>query len=91
MFPESRSWNRGHLHNYYEVYIDAPIGDLIDRDSKGLYLQHARGEITGIAGMDLEFPVPEHPDLVIKNDGAEEELIAHAGAIAQQMLTADYS
>ena len=37
LFPESRQWNRNHLDNYFEVFIDSPLEDLINRDSKGIY------------------------------------------------------
>jgi adenylylsulfate kinase-like enzyme len=69
IFRESRLWNRENLENYYEVFVDAPIEQLILRDSKGLYGKYLRGEINAVAGMDLIFPVPDDADLIIKNDG----------------------
>jgi cytidine diphosphoramidate kinase len=36
LFPENRKWNRDNIENYYEVFIDSPLEDLIERDSKGL-------------------------------------------------------
>lgn len=85
MFRESRLWNREHLKNYYEVFVDAPIEHLIQRDSKGLYGKFLRGEIHEVAGMDLNFPVPENADLVIKNDGGRSALLKNAQHIVDHV------
>jgi len=82
LFPESRSWNREHLRNYYEVFIDTPIQDLVQRDSKGIYRRFNSGEIRDVAGMDIEFPRPTNPDLTIRNIESREALLGHAKAIA---------
>lgn len=86
IFRESRLWNRENLRNYYEVYVDAPIEQLILRDSKGLYGKYLRGEINTVAGMDLEFPVPEGADLIIKNDGSRSTFLQNAQHIANHIL-----
>lgn len=82
IFPESRAWNREHLSRYFEVFIDTPIEHLVHRDSKGLYARYQRGEIHGVAGMDMPFPPPNQADLVIHNTGSRDELLAHAQALA---------
>lgn len=82
IFPESRAWNREHLSRYFEVFIDTPVEHLVHRDSKGLYARYKRGEIQGVAGMDLQFPPPDQADLVIHNTGGRDELLAHAQALA---------
>lgn len=86
LFPESRSWNRQHLKNYYEVFIDAPIQDLVKRDSKGIYSKFQSGEIRDVAGMDIEFPRPENADLIIKNTSTKDELLGFAKSIAERIL-----
>ena len=68
IFPQSREWNRKNIKNYYEVFIDTPIEQLIERDVKGIYKKYREGEISNVAGMDIEFPIPENPDLIIKNN-----------------------
>jgi adenylylsulfate kinase-like enzyme len=88
IFPESREWCRTHLRQYYEVFIDTPIEVLRQRDSKGLYARHARGEIRDVAGLDLEFPRPSSPDLLIVNNGSLDALLAHAPAIADRICGA---
>jgi adenylylsulfate kinase len=85
LFPETRAWNRENLRDYFEVFIDAPIEQLMERDSKGLYARYQRGEIKDVAGLDLEFPVPESADLIVNNTGVREELLGHAKLIADHI------
>tara|TARA_B110000483_G_C17917797_1_gene435601 strand:+ start:207 stop:719 length:513 start_codon:yes stop_codon:yes gene_type:complete len=84
LFPENREWNRSNIKNYYEVFIDAPLEDLIKRDSKGLYEKFSKGEISEVAGMDIEFLKPERADLVIKNTDSKESLLNYAELIAKK-------
>ena len=83
VFPETREWNREHVENYYEVFIDTPIDILVDRDSKGIYGKFKRGEISNVAGMDLKFPSPNQADLVINNSGSEADLLSHSTRIIE--------
>ncbi len=83
LFPASRTWNRKHLNSYYEVFIDAPMDDLVQRDSKGIYRRFNRGEIRDVAGMDIAFPRPDNADLVISNASSREALLGHAKTIAE--------
>ena len=85
LFPESRSWNREHLKNYYEVFIDTPMQDLVQRDSKGIYRRFNSGEIRDVAGMDIEFPRPDNADLTINNINSKESLLGYAKVIADKI------
>lgn len=85
LFDEHRKWMRDNVPDYHEVYIDAPIEQLKARDGKGLYARFARGETTDVAGLDLDFPVPEAPDLTIRNDGGQAGLLSHAAPLAQRI------
>ena len=85
IFPETRDWNRDHIKNYYEVFIDTPIENLIDRDSKGIYSKFNRGEISDVAGMDIKFPLPNQADLVIDNNGSESDLLSYSAKIIEVM------
>tara|TARA_B110000444_G_scaffold247203_1_gene269537 strand:- start:420 stop:932 length:513 start_codon:yes stop_codon:yes gene_type:complete len=85
LFPENREWNRNNIGNYYEVFIDAPLEDLIKRDPKGLYAKFYKGEISEVAGMDIDFPKPEKADLVIKNITSKESLLDYAKPIAEKL------
>jgi adenylylsulfate kinase len=85
LFPESQLWNREHLKHYYEVFIDAPIKDLVQRDSKGVYGKFNSGQIRDVAGMDIEFPHPANPDLIIRNINSKEALLGFAKDIAEKI------
>ncbi|GHU19971.1 adenylyl-sulfate kinase [Betaproteobacteria bacterium] len=84
MFEESREWNRRHLTQYHEVFIDAPLDDLARRDVKGLYRKALAGEIA-IPGVNMDFPTPMRPDLVIQNNGSREDLLGYAPALADRI------
>lgn len=86
LFPESRKWNRDNLENYFEVYVDTPLSDLKRRDTKGIYGRFARGEIRDVAGLDLQFPIPEDAEMVIRNTQSREALLGHAPVIVHRML-----
>jgi len=68
IFPEWRKWNRENIENYAEVYMKATIDTLLKRDIKNLYARALNGEISNVVGVDLPFPEPENPELVIDND-----------------------
>ena len=89
LFPETQLWNRRNLGNYYEVFIDTPLSDLIKRDSKGIYRKFNNGELFNVAGMDLDFVRPETPDLVIHNVNSKDELLSYAKTIADRIISED--
>ena len=89
IFPESRNWCRNNLSDYYEIFIDSPIDLLMQRDSKGLYGRYQRGEIHDVAGLDLHFPRPENPDVIISNVGSKQTLLNHAMEIADKIFPED--
>lgn len=68
IFPEWRKWNRENIADYAEVYMQASIETLIKRDIKNLYARALKGEITDVVGVDIPFPEPENPELVIDNN-----------------------
>lgn len=82
IFPESREWCRKNLSSYYEVFIDAPLEQIMARDVKGIYARFKKGEIQDVAGLDLEFPVPQNPDLLIKNTASRSEFLKFSETIA---------
>tara|TARA_B100000780_G_scaffold102373_1_gene71565 strand:+ start:22746 stop:23264 length:519 start_codon:yes stop_codon:yes gene_type:complete len=83
IFPETRKWNRENIEDYYEVFIDTPIETLVSRDSKGIYRKFKNGEITDVAGMDIDFPVPKSADLVINNNTSINDLLSHSDALVE--------
>lgn len=69
MFDEVRQWNRAHITNYKEIYLEVPIEILKERDQKGLYTDVQLGRTENIVGMDLHLELPKNPDIIITNDG----------------------
>lgn len=85
LFPETQVWNRQNFSEYYDVFIDTPLEQLIARDSKGLYAKAKSGALRDVAGVDLEFIPPPQPDLILRNDGDESELLSHAADLAARL------
>ncbi|MEM7672074.1 MAG: adenylyl-sulfate kinase [Verrucomicrobiota bacterium] len=69
VFEESRQWNRKHISDYFEIYLEANIQFLKKhRDYKGLY-RSAQSDISqNIVGCDIPFIPPKKPDLVIQSE-----------------------
>jgi cytidine diphosphoramidate kinase len=85
IFPDLMIENRKIFSNYFEVFVDAPMAQLEERDGKGLYAGANRGEIKNVVGVDIEFPVPQHPDLVIDNSRSDIDFGQIASSILQQV------
>lgn len=63
-----------------EVFVDAPLAVVEQRDTKGLYKKARAGEIKGFTGIDDPYEIPEFPDIHINtankslSDSVEEVL-----------------
>jgi len=82
IFPEWQAWNRKTFNDYFEIFLDIPLATLKRRDVKGLYAGAATsaGQIKNVVGMDIAFPRPKAPDLVIDQRQQEtgvEACLAH--------------
>jgi adenylyl-sulfate kinase len=65
---------RDNTTNFLEVYIDAPLDVVIERDVKGLYKKAIAGEIPNFTGISDPFEAPANPDIHIRTDqGTPEE------------------
>jgi len=62
LFHEIHQWNRKHISNYVEVFLDVSLTELERRDPKGLYKNYRLGKISGMAGLDLKADLPIKPD-----------------------------
>lgn len=79
-YRESREQARQTLGGaYHEVYVDASIRTLGQRDTKGLYAMAAEGKINNLIGVSEASPyeVPENPELHIVTDSQAPEASAH--------------
>jgi adenylyl-sulfate kinase len=70
-------WNRMNLPGYTEVYLNASLDVVRQRDPKGLYAKAAAGEMPDVVGLDIPWHAPENPDLKI--DVLEGHTIAELG------------
>lgn len=84
IFPEWQEWNRRNFSQYFEVFIDVDLETLKERDSKGLYSKAAAGELKNVVGMDIPFPRPANPDLVLPNSSPLE----NPGSLADDIIKA---
>jgi len=63
--PDLLAWNRQNFSDYFEIYLDAPLTLVQQRDAKDLYGKAARGEMSDVVGIDVPWHAPENPDLRI--------------------------
>ena len=51
---------------YVEVWVDTPLGDCIERDTKGLYEARASGRASHVPGSDTTYEPPLEPAVVAR-------------------------
>ena len=66
MFKEVHSWNRLNQPGYFEVYLKVPLSELRKRDPKGMYRRFDSGELSNVAGLDLQVDEPKFPDILFE-------------------------
>ena len=73
MYNDCRAWARENIENYREIYIRTTWETLYRRDQKRLYSSGTKN----VVGVDLLCEEPEHPDIIIDNNGQEtpEEIV----------------
>lgn len=84
IFPEWQAWNREHFSRYFEVFLDTPMETVEARDSKGLYRAARNGAIRNVVGVDIPFPRPTDPDLVL----SPPEVLAPPEEIVERIMAA---
>lgn len=57
------------------IYVATPLAVCEARDPKGLYARARRGEITDVAGLDLDFDIPGSCDLIVKTEDKGPDLV----------------
>jgi len=70
-YREIRDQVRANIGRFVEVYMEAPLEVLADRDPKGLYRKAMAGEIKGFTGVDDPYEAPLNPEVVCHTDGSE--------------------
>jgi len=67
-YREIRREIRSHIGNFVEVYVNAPLALVEQRDLTGLYRRYRAGEIHGVAGMDAPYEAPLTPEVECHTD-----------------------
>jgi adenylyl-sulfate kinase len=70
-YREIRDEVRANIGRFVEVYVEAPLEVLADRDIKGLYRKAMAGEITNFTGVNDPYEEPLNPEVVCHSDGSE--------------------
>merc|ERR1719356_2393328 len=68
---------------FLEVFIDAPLKVVQERDPKGLYKKVAEGKIKNFTGVDAPYEVPDAPEIHIKT--AETSVTQAANIIMKKL------
>ncbi|AZE08097.1 adenylyl-sulfate kinase [Pseudomonas chlororaphis] len=83
MFQDISDDNRQRFSSYREVFVDVPLSTLVSRDNKGLYQSALRGEQSNVVGVDIEYPTPQRPDLVLHNRHEPDDIPGYVERIRQ--------
>ncbi|MFN0153300.1 MAG: sulfate adenylyltransferase subunit CysN [Gaiella sp.] len=75
---------------FIEVFVDAPLAVVEERDPKGLYKKARRGELKNLTGIDSPYEAPENPEVRVDTStlGPEEsaqlviDALVRAGVLA---------
>ena len=67
-YQSVRDMVRAGTTNFIEVFIDAPLNVVIDRDVKGMYKKAIAGEIPNFTGISDPFEAPANPEIHIHTD-----------------------
>lgn len=62
---------RARIGRFVEVYLQAPLEVLAQRDPKGLYGKARDGQVTGLTGIDDPYEPPLHAEVTCNTDGRE--------------------
>lgn len=74
---------RARIGRFLEVYMEAPVEVLADRDVKGLYRRAMAGEIGNFTGVSDTYEPPLDPDVTCHSDGTETPEESAAKVIAR--------
>ena len=71
------------IGRFVEVYIEAPISVLAERDVKGLYKKALAGEIAGFTGVSDPYEPPINPEVTCFSDGRQTPEESAHGVLAK--------
>ena len=56
---------------FVEVFVDTPLSECEQRDTKGLYAKARRGELKNFTGIDSPYEPPEAPEIHLQSMTAD--------------------
>ncbi len=59
---------RANIHNFIEVFVNAPLSVCEQRDTKGLYRKARAGQLPGFTGIDDPYEAPLSPEVECRTD-----------------------
>jgi adenylylsulfate kinase len=65
-YRESRDQNRREIVRFVEIFVDAPVEELIQRDSKGHYKKALAGDLPNFIGITEPYEPPNNPEIVVR-------------------------
>jgi adenylyl-sulfate kinase len=70
-YRDVRDEIRDKIGRFVEVYVEAPIDVLAERDVKGLYKKALAGELASFTGVSDPYEPPINPEVTCYSDGRE--------------------
>lgn len=70
-YRDIRDRIRANIGRFVEVYVEAPLEVLADRDPKGLYRKAMAGEIQNFTGVNDPYEPPLNPEVICHTDDRE--------------------
>jgi adenylyl-sulfate kinase len=70
-------------HAFIEVFVNAPLATVAERDVKGLYKKAMAGEIGNFTGVSDPYEAPANPDVEVNTD--RESLVESAAKIVDAL------
>ena len=55
-------------HQFFEVFVDAPLEICEKRDVKGMYREARNGKLENFCGVNEKFEIPKNPDLILNTE-----------------------
>ena len=72
---------------FAEVYMSTSLEECERRDPKGLYARARAGQLPGFTGIDSDYEVPAHPDLILGPDsGSVSEQVSRVLELVDRLL-----
>ena len=62
-YRAARDEVRARIHDFIEIYVNAPLEICEQRDRKGLYRKARQGQLAGFTGLDDPYEPPLHPEI----------------------------